>query len=357
MKEPGEKDLTIADLVIKVSATFRFLLTKWLLILLVAIAAGLLGVLFAWLEKPKYVAVITFFTEGDAKSSLGSYAGIAAQFGIDLGGSGGGVFEGENLMEILKSKTIVKKTLLSPIDDTSGLLMIDKYLLDNEINKNWRKDAVYRNVRFEQNPTKPDRVRDSILDKVYEGVVKSQLNIQKRDKKLDLIDVVMVSGNEYFSKRFVELLTANAIRYYTDYKIKKSRQNVEILQRQTDSVRAMLFGNISQVAEMNDVNVNPLRQVLRTGVQRKQVDVQANSLLYGELVKNLELSRLGLRKETPLIQVIDQPTLPLKKVKHGRLLTGILFAFVGALLSLIYLLLRRWAANNGLVSLAKPVGS
>ncbi|MGI8637486.1 MAG: hypothetical protein ACR2KZ_18980, partial [Segetibacter sp.] len=89
------------------------------------------------------------------------------------------------------------------------------------------------------------------------------------------------------------------------------------------------------------LNVNPTRQIVRTGIQRKQVDAQVNGALYTELVKNLELSKMGLRKETPLIQIIDTPMLPLQKKKLGRLLTGIIFAGLGFFLTLGYYFIRK----------------
>ena len=336
------KEISIIELIIIVNNAYKYLLRKWLIILLIAILGGSLGILYAWLKKPQYIAVISFFSEADTKSGLGAYAGIASQFGFDIGGAQGGVFEGENLIELLRSKNLITKSLLTPVEAGSKQLMIDKYLSDNEINKDWDKDKKYRLVKFEQNLIQPDRIRDSILGKVVEGIAKGELNVQKRDKKLDLIDVIMSSGNEYFSKRFVELLTSNAIQYYTEYKVKKARQNVDLLQKQTDSVRNILFGSITQVAEMSDVNVNPLRQIVRIGVQRRQVDVQTSSIVYGELLKNLELAKLSLRRETPLIQVVDLPILPLKKVKPGRLLTGVGFAFMFTFFAIFYFLIKKW---------------
>ena len=343
------KVLSIVDLVIQIKTTCKKLLSKWRLIFVVAFIGGIMGVTYAWFATPKYIAVLTFFTEGDSKSSLGIYAGLAAQFGLDLGGGSAGAFEGENLMEILRSRTLIKKTLLAPVDEKTNQLMIDKYLTDNKINKNWSTDEKFKNIKFEQIPKTVNRVRDSIVDKVYENIVKTDLVIDKRDKKVDLIDVKMTSSNEYFAKRFVEILTGNAISYYTNYKIKKSKQNVEILQHQTDSVKSMLYGNISDVAIMNDVNVNPLKQALRTGTQRKQVDLQANGALYAELLKNLELSKLSLRKETPLIEIVDQPTIPLKMEKPGRLLSGIIFAFVAGLLCMIGIIMQQWLIYHQII--------
>jgi uncharacterized protein involved in exopolysaccharide biosynthesis len=54
------------------------------------------------------------------------------------------------------------------------------------------------------------------------------------------------------------------------------------------------------------------------------VDVQANTAILTELVKQTELAKVTLRKETPLIQVIDRPILPLPKEKIGKA-KGIVF--------------------------------
>lgn len=60
--------------------------------------------------------------------------------------------------------------------------------------------------------------------------------------------------------------------------------------------------------------------------------MQANTAILTELVKQTELAKVTLRKETPLIQVIDRPILPLPKEKFGKakgiVLGGILAGFL-----------------------------
>ena len=56
--------------------------------------------------------------------------------------------------------------------------------------------------------------------------------------------------------------------------------------------------------------------VKRVPSVNRQVDVQANTAILTELVKNLELAKVDLRKETPLIQIIDTPILPLPFEKN-----------------------------------------
>lgn len=340
-RERYSNEIPVSELIGNIVETFRFLLSRWVLILLSAIVFGLLGVFYAWVQKPLYLAELSFVTENDKGSELGMYAGIAAQFGIDIGSGSGGAFEGDNLIELLRSRNLIEKTLLSTTPSTPNVLLIDQYLTNNKIRATSSKDTVLHNVHFEENDNNNTRVEDSILFKVYQGIAKSQLDINRLDKKLNLITITMKDNNETFAKEFVEKLTQNVIQYYTDYKSRKSRQNVEILQKQTDSVRSMLFGSISDVAAINDLNVNPVRQSVKTGSQRKQVDVQANAALYGELLKNLELSKIVLRKETPLIQVIDAPKYPLKIKKLGRLLAGVIFSFVGVSFVVLFLIVKR----------------
>ncbi len=63
---------------------------------------------YAWSKKPIYKAELSFALQ-DEKSGggLDSALGLASQFGIDLdGGGAGGEFSGDNLLELMKSRSI-----------------------------------------------------------------------------------------------------------------------------------------------------------------------------------------------------------------------------------------------------------
>lgn len=340
----SRNEISIHEFIKRGVSLFRFLLSKWLIIGLVAFVFGLAGILYAWMQKKVYTAEMSFVTETESGGPISGYAGIAAQFGIDLGGGGNTLFEGENLIELLRSRTMVIQSLISPCSATDQRLMIERYLEINQLDK---KGAT-RQLNFREFGTNENRVRDSVLLMVTKKIQDEDLSIRKRDKKLSIIDMSFSSIDEEFAKNFTEQLASNAIRYYTDYKVRKSRQNVEILERQMDSVKRVLFSGISDVATLNDLNVNPLRQTLKTGTQRRQVDVQTSGAVYTELVKNLELSRLALRRETPLIQIIDRPVLPLKVKGIGRLKAGLIAAFAGGMLTIMVLLFGEWIRRQSL---------
>jgi uncharacterized protein involved in exopolysaccharide biosynthesis len=54
-------------------------------------------------------------------------------------------------------------------------------------------------------------------------------------------------------------------------------------------------------------------------------------------VAQLELSKVSLRKETPLVQLIDRPILPLEKEKVGSLKLLVLGSSLAGFLTVLYL--------------------
>ena len=95
------------------------------------------------------------------------------------------------------------------------------------------------------------------------------------------------------------------------------------------------------IANDNTFGLNPALNVRRAPSARRQVDVQANTAILTELVKQTELARVVLRKETPLIQVIDRPIFPLKKEKAGKLKSMIAGGLIGGFLIVLILLITR----------------
>ena len=128
-------------------------------------------------------------------------------------------------------------------------------------------------------------------------------------------------------------------KFYIETKSKKARINVGVLQLQVDSVKSQLNSAIMGMAsEVDNVyNLNPAFNVKSSPGKRRQVDVQANTAILTQLVAQLELSKVTLRKETPLIQVIDRPILPLEKDKVSKLKSLILGGFLAGFLTVLYL--------------------
>jgi hypothetical protein len=264
---------------------------------------------------------------------MGGAMGLASSFGFDLGGGGGGLFTSSNIIELMKSRLVVEKTLLNPVQIAGKEMSLADYYV--QINKLKIK------VSFPANSdrTKFSLEQDSILYGISSSLTTNNLVIAQKDKKVSIISLTVKTESELFSKLFCEQLLKETSDFYIETKSKKSRLNVDILQHQADSIRAELNGAITGVATASDnvYNLNPAFNVKRTPSTRRQVDVQANTAILTQLVAQLELSKVNLRKETPLVQLIDRPILPLEKDKVGRLKSLVLGGFLAGFLTVLYL--------------------
>jgi hypothetical protein len=241
---------------------------------------------------------------------------------------------------------MVQKALLSPISvNGKSQSLADYYINMRDMREGWEGKANLASLTYPVNAdiNQFNRVQDSVLMAMHQDVIKNLLTVAKVDKKLSILKVAVQSEDEQFSKAFTEALVSEVSQFYVETKTKKSTTNVAILQHQTDSVRNQLNRAISGVAQSNDAipNLNSARQVLRSSGQQRQIDVQANTAILTELVKNLELSKLSLRKETPLIQVIDRPVLPLAVERFGKAKGILMGGFLAGFLIVIFLIGRK----------------
>lgn len=342
-------EITLKELLLKTKEWYTYLLSQWKTIALAGIIGALLGLGYSFYKKPIYTASLTYALE-DGKAAgggLGSALGLASTLGFDLSStSNGGAFAGANLMELFKSRVMVEQTLLAPIiQNDKTISLAEMYIQDQKWRKKWEEKPKLKSLKFLPNADKAKftRAQDSIFGVIYKDLSKNSLTVDQKDKKVAIGTITLNSTNEYFAQQFTLALTKTVTDFYIETKSKRAKENMDILVRQTDSIRGELNGAITGVAVANDntFGLNPALNVKRVPSARRQVDVQANTAILTEIVKQAELAKVTLRKETPLIQVIDQPILPLPKEKFGKakgiLLGGILAGF----LTILGLIIRR----------------
>jgi hypothetical protein len=343
-------EISLKQIILKFIEWILYLKSKSKIIFLSSIIGGLIGVTIAWFEKPTYKAILTFAMEedkGGGSGGLSGALGLASSFGIDLGGAGGGVFAASNLTELMKSRLIVEKVLLCPKQINGRTITLAEYYIElNELRKAWKKKPSLRNIQFlpGDDRSKYTLQHDSILKIIYKNVIdKDHLSIMQKDKKVTILSIEVTSEDEQFSKIFCESIAKETSDFYIETKSKKARLNADVLQKQVDSIRSELNGAITVVAAETDnvYNLNPAFNIKGAPSKKKQIDVQANTAILTNLVVQLEFAKITLRKETPLIQLIDRPILPLTKEKFGKFKSIILGGFLTGFLSMMYLIFRQ----------------
>lgn len=330
-------EITLKELLLKLGRGFRFILSKGFIILFFGIVGGVFGYYYAAKKKPIYTATTNFVLEdGSSQGGLGNIGSLASIAGINLGSGGGDLFHGDNIIKLYKSRKMVEETLLSEVDfNGKKKLLIDAYIEFNDLKSIWKDKPNLKDIDFKEAATQKNRVRDSIITSIVIDINKNYLFVDKPDPELSIIKVDVKSQNEFFAKEFNDQIVKNVNDFYVRTKTKKSIDNVNILQHKTDSVRLVMNGAIFTAAKVTDAtpNLNPTRLSQRVApVQRAQFSAETNKVILAEFLKNLELSKITLLKETPLIQVIDEPIFPLQVERFGKvkgaLLGGILFGFL-----------------------------
>jgi hypothetical protein len=339
-------EISLKELIQKAGEIVSYLKTQWWKLMLLGLLGGVAGFYYAKFSKPKYTAKLTFAL-AESSEKIGAIGSIASQFGLDLMSSGSaGAFSGDNLLELMKSRLLVEKTLLTVVDSAGKpKLLVNQYIDFNKPKKSKRrKPGDPTPVYFSGNEEKQgfSLAQDSFLAKASADLTKTHLQVAKMDKKLAIVSVSFTGDDQWFAKNFTQILTQNVTEFYVETKMGQMRKNVKMLEHKVDSVKQALGKAMYGVASELDGNQFLVRGVAKVPQAKKQLEIQVLSTMYGELIKNLELSRTMMAKDQPLIQLIDQPRFPLEKKTTSKLIAAIGGFILIVLSSIICLLIGRW---------------
>ena len=112
---------------------FNKLFKKWWLFLIVGFLAGISGIFYASKQKLLYKSSLTFALDGGSDGGLSGAISLASQFGLNIG-NGKAVFSGDNILQIMKSRSMIEKALLS-VDtfDNKPYTFVEYYLQQNKL--------------------------------------------------------------------------------------------------------------------------------------------------------------------------------------------------------------------------------
>jgi hypothetical protein len=351
-------EISIKELVHKLRSWLNYILSKWVFVLLVTLVGSIAGFLYAYLKKPVYIAKTSFVVEsgGGKGGALAGLGGLASMVGIDVGGNNGGIFQGDNILELYRSRKMIESALLTVVKyKGANKMLIEQYIDFNDLKKKWEKDERLKHLSFRSRSFQDSsnsnadleeiRLQDSVIGIIVKDISENYLNVSKVDEQLNIIVTEVKAKDEFFAKAFNDEIVKKVSSFYLQTITKKSEENVKILQEKTDSVQAVLNGAIYRSSTISDAtpNLNPTRQTQRVApMQRSQVTMETNKLVLGELIKNLELSKISLLKEAPLIQVIDEPIFPLTTIKISKLKAIVIGGFLCGFLAVLLLIIRKF---------------
>ncbi len=329
---PYEPEFSVKKLVNDCINDIKYVFQFKKTLALALIAGGLLGALTAWTWTPSYTARLTFVVDDSKSSGSGGLSALAGLAGVDLNGLGGGsgVLAGDNVQELVKSRKLIKATLCTAYDSTQTLA--DKYAAVNKLNKKWLKYSPDGKItRFPLNGLHNNRLQDSLLHEMTELILNGEFEIAKTDKKLGFFEVNTTMKDEKLAQLFCSRMISESTNFYISTKTQRLRENIYRLQKRADSIGIILNHRTyaAAAANQNALDLNPAYTATNAKVEVNERDKIVLSGIFTETVKNLETSKTMLAQETPTVQIVDEPELPLKKnrLKYSvAILAGIFFS-------------------------------
>lgn len=334
------ESFSLLNLINSIKDWFTYLLSNLKGIVIITSIFLSLVLLFNFIKSPVHYARTSFVLDSESSSnSIGDIASLASLAGINASSfiDASSLFQIDNIQELYRSNSMIKQTLLTDSDfGNERSLLINRLASNEKIDKKWDK----LNVDFSSYNSKSNnlRVHDSILNEVVRIIKEKYLLVDKPSRKTTILEIGFDHKDELFAKSFNENLVSIVNDFYFKTKTQKTGENLKILERQADSVKKVLDKSILFLAEKDQSipNPNPLTKVSLVPYQKALVDVQANGAIYQQIVTQLELAKVTHRNNTPLIQIIDKPVLPLENSRLKLFECFVYGIFGGLFFSVLY---------------------
>lgn len=347
----NDDEITFKELVLKFKEWFLFIKSKWKLLFLVGLIGGSIGFIYASTQKVRYTAKMTFvLEEGKASSSgLGGLASLAGQFGVDLSSnSSGGVLSGDNILLYFKTTSLAREVLLSKFDSLGHKSIADEYAIVYDLTESWSKNKKIGKINFPviNNNTSYNRLQDSLLQEIIKDILSNKFDVTRKDKKAGFIDVTVTMQSEILAKLYCERIVQKVVERYINMKTQRQNATVEKLQLRVDSISNLLRQKTLKGATLQNssttMDINPLyRTGTSVAVESTIRDKTLLSTIFASVTQNLEVAKFTLSQETPVIQIVDSPILPLKKQKQSRLFMALLGSFILTFGFILILILKK----------------
>ena len=327
----NDKKSSLRDILIEFKEYYTELKQKFFLIFAFILLFSIAGYFYHLYKQDTYIGTISFFVEDETESiNLSSISSMANQFGFDLGGGSSSYFSQQNVIELLKSRKIIESTLSQKsIISKKNDKLLHHYISINGIIED--SASIDFNESF----------LDSITNIIYEEIVTEKLNIISQNDDAGILNLNYTSLNSQFAKIFSEGLIKQMSDMYSEYRTEKTRYSLKNLQSRSDSVFSELKRSERNLAKARDRNIKVVTSSGRLDEIKYMREVQVLNTIYLELVKNLEIVKMTLLEKTPIIQVVDTPTLPLQSEKKPAIFWVFIFSFLGFFITSFVIILRK----------------
>jgi LPS O-antigen subunit length determinant protein (WzzB/FepE family) len=323
-------------------ALFKKLWVKKIFIFRITIVFLFVGSTIVLLTPKTYTAGSTFVPMMSSDQKANGLSGLASLAGISLDGSMGGTDISPTLYPEIIASVPFKAELAEVLIPYEGKqITFKEYALN-------KKSGILASIK-KYTIGLPGLLLSTFKNK--DSIPPSSLNGQK---------VMVVSNDDYeFYKNFDQYISINVdlkegfielnISYdeplrtailaqkaqeilqkkVIEYKIKQAKEVLKYTQEQYDLKKALLYNAQANLAGFKDRNIFISTSSFQTQLLRLESDYNNANIVYQELAKQVEQSKLQVSKDTPIFSVLKPVVVPNEKSGPKRLLIIAIWTFLG----------------------------
>ncbi|MFN4145572.1 MAG: hypothetical protein ACK4GN_07095 [Runella sp.] len=348
MEQQTQDSVTLTPKLIfqKIIAAKNLIFKNWWLVLLLTGIGTAIGY-YVDLKKNKrtqYVSKVVFSVSGAAggqetMGGFGSLLGMAAPSGD------AGLFRGENLFYVIKTRPVLERTLLSTVKLSNGKkeLFVNYYLDSTYIRKDEWEDFLpeWMDIRItHNNRDSMSKMERQVFDAVLVKVRDKEITVGQPNLRTAFYELTVSMENEMVSKVFSEQLLKVIEQVYRENQTKKSLEMKALLKRRVDSLAAVLNRTENRLARTTVVNTEAVDPTAKVEEGRLTRNTTFVSSLYLEASRNLENLQMSIIKEAPLFTIIEPPVLPLDTKLLSRENTKF-GAVIGLIVAILFVMIKK----------------
>lgn len=349
-------DISIKDLFAISMDYLRSILRQWYWVLLACIIGATAFMIYSVNVKTKYWSELTFMINEDESASIGGgLTSIIGGFGL---GNLGVNFNLDKILTLASSQRIAKDALFQyeTIEGRSDILAnhlinyldsLDAWGHRPFYVKPFKKESDIKHLRYSHDQqdslTKLEQKAFTVLHRYLmgfdgeRGVFRTEYG-----EKNGIMKLSMWLHNEEIAYHTVKNIYESLSTYYVEKNIEKQQYTYDVLKVKSDSIFSDLRAAEYQLASFSDANRNLYSTTDKVNLTRLNREVQKLSILYAEVIKNLEIADFSLQNKTPFIQLIDQPYLPLRFTRLGILKALIFGLILGGMVSVGWIIAQKF---------------
>ena len=329
-------DVTLGEFVMGLVEILRWVKGHfWQLVLATIIGVGLM--IFLELRKePQYQASLTFMLADDHSGQVGGISSMLGQFGIPISS---GKYNIDKLLEIAKSRKIVQEVILSSAEINGATSVIGNTLIETyELDERWAENEPgMEGFRFD-NASDLDGESLYALKSLHHLLVGSPSDRSSGLIQMDYgsMDYIMSFATTTLIPDLSIALSDNLYEhlkaFYISKATEKTQASYDLIAERRDSIVEEYKQIEYQIASLKDRSLTSFQNVDNIRLSNLTSESFGLKIAIQEIEKSLSLAELSLKSSTPLIQKIDDPSLPISPLPKSWLKIVIIGALIGIVL-------------------------